>query len=164
MNPDAGLPLRDIHLPDPVSWWPPAPGWWLLLCLLVIIGFLLFRVIKKIRQPVLKKSAIAEVEKLINNYQQHQNRQLLVQQLSMLVRRIGMSYMSRRHMAGLTGTGWFKKLNSLGSDHVLHEDTIDILSQVPYQRQPEIDEQQIQTITSEIRSWVSSLSRDKKHV
>jgi hypothetical protein len=23
--------LRDIHLPDPVSWWPIAPGWWIVI-------------------------------------------------------------------------------------------------------------------------------------
>ena len=31
------LPLRDLHLPEPVGWWPPAPGWWILLLLVTTL-------------------------------------------------------------------------------------------------------------------------------
>jgi len=37
-QPTTGLQLEDIHLPDPVSFWPLAPGWWLLLLLLILLG------------------------------------------------------------------------------------------------------------------------------
>lgn len=36
MNPSDPLAqLRDIHLPEAVSWWPLAPGWWVLGALLI---------------------------------------------------------------------------------------------------------------------------------
>ena len=37
------LPLRDIHLPGAIGWWPPAPGWWLLAAL-VFAGLALYGV------------------------------------------------------------------------------------------------------------------------
>ena len=27
------LPIRDIHLPGMIAWWPPAPGWWIVAAL-----------------------------------------------------------------------------------------------------------------------------------
>ncbi|MDP7406676.1 MAG: DUF4381 domain-containing protein, partial [SAR324 cluster bacterium] len=30
MNQDPLAALRDVHLPPAVSWWPPAPGWWII--------------------------------------------------------------------------------------------------------------------------------------
>jgi hypothetical protein len=33
--PTAGPELRDIHVPQVSMWWPLAPGWWVLLALLV---------------------------------------------------------------------------------------------------------------------------------
>ena len=37
MQGDALAALRDIHLPDAVTWWPPAPGWWFVAALLVLL-------------------------------------------------------------------------------------------------------------------------------
>ena len=29
--PDPLQDLRDVHMPDPISWWPPAFGWWMIM-------------------------------------------------------------------------------------------------------------------------------------
>ena len=30
------LPLRDLHLPETIGWWPLAPGWWFAIAALVV--------------------------------------------------------------------------------------------------------------------------------
>ncbi|PKV14192.1 DUF4381 domain-containing protein [Xanthomonas prunicola] len=36
MSPQS-LPLRDVHLPPSPSWWPLAPGWWLVIAVIVLV-------------------------------------------------------------------------------------------------------------------------------
>ena len=38
MQGDPLAQLRDIHLPDTVSDWPPGPGWWVLALVLLLFG------------------------------------------------------------------------------------------------------------------------------
>ena len=39
MDPEQ-IPLRDLHLPEAIGWWPLAPGWWLVIAIaLVGIGY-----------------------------------------------------------------------------------------------------------------------------
>ena len=54
--------LKDIHLPAPVSWWPPAPGWWILLGLLIaiIVGTIWFIAYRK-KYGAWRKAALKEL-------------------------------------------------------------------------------------------------------
>lgn len=40
MQPDLLQQLRDLQLPANPTWWPPAPGWWLVAALLLALGWL----------------------------------------------------------------------------------------------------------------------------
>ena len=61
--------LADIHLPDPVSFWPLSPGWWILI-VLVLMGlcWLIFLSIKKLILNRRLQIAQNELEKAIEAY------------------------------------------------------------------------------------------------
>lgn len=65
MEQDPLSQLRDIHLPDPGGFWPPAPGWWVLLALtLILVAFAAWQLIRKHRRNRWLTQALAEVDAL----------------------------------------------------------------------------------------------------
>ena len=53
--------LRDLAEPGPVSWWPLAPGWWVLTGVLVItLAVATFRRLKKYRANAYRRAALGE--------------------------------------------------------------------------------------------------------
>ena len=55
--------LRDIHLPQAVSWWPLAPGWWVLLGL-VVAAVVALVVARAMRRRTVRYRALAELDAL----------------------------------------------------------------------------------------------------
>ena len=116
MEPEVqSLPLRDIHLPDPISWWPPAPGWWVLLALvlLLVIAYFIHRRHKKLR--LLRVEALAEVAKIRDQHIQRADPARVVNELSALLRRISVTVFPDQDIASLTGTPWLQFLDSVMS-------------------------------------------------
>ena len=158
MNPADALNLRDIHLPDAVSWWPPAPGWWVsaILLLIIIVGSGLF--IRMIIAPSIIKSAKVEIEHIISLYGTHDDQLRLVQDLSIALRRIGISYLPRDHAAGVLGRAWYDELNRLTKKQPLSDEVIQILLAAPYQKDLQLSEQQVNSLQQQIRGWASGLA------
>ena len=109
MNPD--LPLRDIHLPDAVGWWPLAMGWWLLLALLIVLPMVIAGIRRYIARRRLRKQALASLAEIEASFAQHQNDQQLVSEISVLLRRICISQFPRSDVGGLSGELWTRFLN-----------------------------------------------------
>ena len=163
MNPADTLELRDIHLPEAVSWWPPAPGWWVLLVLLIMAVLLSWWLIRKFRSPVLKKAVEREIDALISSYRHTRNKQQLLQQLSVTLRRIGISYLPRKQSAATLGSDWLAQLNQLVDKNPLSPDQLQLLTQAPYQKQPQPSDQQIEELLLQIQQWVKGLARGVKN-
>jgi uncharacterized protein DUF4381 len=105
------LNLRDIHLPEPISWWPLAPGWWLLLVSVLLILCALYLTIKIYRSRQLKRDIKAELEHIKQQFQQTQSKSQLAKSLSILLRRASISYYPKANIAGLTGEHWLTYLD-----------------------------------------------------
>jgi hypothetical protein len=119
LNPET-LNLRDIHLPEAISWWPLAPGWWIIAgaTLLFIIVFFVSRKISRKtyrrykRSRQLKRDIKSELEHIKQHYKQTQNESALAKSLSILLRRASISYYPAKDTAGLTGDDWLSWLDT----------------------------------------------------
>lgn len=163
MNPAQTLPLRDIHLPGAVSWWPPAIGWWITLALVILMLWLSFWLFRRLTRPVVKKSAKAQWATLLDEYRQSADKQAFMQQLSVLLRRIGISYLPRSETAGITGKAWYRRLNELVNKPALYEQSIELLSSAPYRVQADIPDQQIEHLINDVQHWIDALAREARH-
>jgi len=103
------LPLRDIHLPDAITWWPPAMGWWFLLIVIMVALFGSWLLYKKLTRRTAVKSA---TEILLNIKQAKNNDELeTLKQLSVCIRRVSISVNPRDEAASLTGKEWLNYLD-----------------------------------------------------
>jgi len=107
------IPLHDIHLPPPVSWWPPALGWWLLLLLIIAVVVVAVWQLKRYRSYHLRRTALKELNALYKNYQNNYDAKRFARDLSVLLRRICLSYFPQENAAGLTGKAWLAYLDGL---------------------------------------------------
>ena len=133
------LPLRDLHLPEPVGWWPLAPGWWILLLLLAaLVAYGLTRWYQHHQRNAARRFALRSLARYEAEYLEHRNPVVLGKQLSQLLRRGMLAYAERDEVAGLTGEDWLNWLDRGMPLPYFHTEGGKSLLQLPY-RNPQDD-------------------------
>ena len=123
--------LRDIHAPQTLSWWPLAPGWFVMaiLGLIFFIGFIYLY--KKHQQKVHRRqTTLQHLQRLRHLDEEHYP--LVYQELSTLLRRIALLTHARAQVAHLTGEEWLKFLDTQCHTQVFSQDIGRLLLSAPY--------------------------------
>jgi len=111
MDPEQ-IPLRDLHLPEAIGWWPLAPGWWVLIALAVIALAFVVRAWWRVRaRGAARRYALRQLKDIEREYEDRKNPVEFGADLSELLRRTMLAYAPRQDVAGLTGDAWLKWLD-----------------------------------------------------
>ena len=155
------LPLKDIHLPGVSLWWPPAPGWWLLLILVGIFIFYAPRLLRWLRWKPVKTLSLRELERIRADMHNGLEQQLVWQNISILMRRTVISYCGRASGAGITGNAWVEQLNQLSASECFTPEQNEWLSVGQYQASAQCD---MEAMLHSCENWLNALPRKNLNV
>jgi len=150
------LPLKDIHLPEAIDWWPPAIGWWLLAVLIPLLIVFSIWLYKRLA----RKTAIKTAKKMLAQIKQDAtlDNLLAVSALSVLVRRVAISVSPRVMAAGLTGRQWLAFLDTSVKGLPFSEGVGQLLADAPYRLTP-VTEQELSQLIDLCEDWLKSQAK-----
>jgi hypothetical protein len=149
--PPTQLPLKDLHLPEAISWFPPAIGWWLIVLLLPLVIALCYWLYQRLTRKTALKTAKQQL--MLIKTSPLDNQQKLVE-LSALLRRVAISIAPRSETAGLTGTAWLAFLDSSMQGTPFTSGAGRCLADAPYR--PSVpSEQEISQLISLCENWLA---------
>jgi hypothetical protein len=134
MSPINDLPIHDIHVPEPIGFFPPAIGWWLIFLIVPIVSYLFIAFAQKLKQ----KKAIKEAKLYLGRLEKDSSIVPIdkIREISMLLRRVALSYPRKNvtNVAELTGRAWLDYLDSSFKSAPFKNGVGRCLVDLPYQK------------------------------
>lgn len=150
--PDPLAGLHDIHVPPPVPWWPPAPGWWLVLGLtLALLGLGAWLAWRHWRRGAARRAALARLEEIEAQGREGAAPAWVAAELSVLLRRVALGRRPRAEVAGLTGRRWLEWLDQGLPGRPFSEGVGRALVEAPYRSGTDVD---VEALLRLAREWL----------
>jgi len=97
--------LRDIRLPQDVSWWPLAPGWWIALGVMLALAAAAATIVA-LRRRTVKYAALRELDRLARARAESAASQQLAVEVGVLLRRVALRLRLGDNLAQAHGDEW----------------------------------------------------------
>jgi len=163
MNPSiaSNLPaLRDIHLsPDP-AFWPPAPGWWLItVLLLMLLIWLAVKARYLYYSHCQRRELSKEIEKLDLECGKQEDARFAAG-LSGLLRRLALLRFPPDQVAALSGNDWLHFLDQHGGQQQFQNGPGQVLAEAPYAPDQTLDRVALTTL---VTAWIRHNTKRMRH-
>ncbi len=151
MNPDLLAQLKDIHSAPTVSWWPPAPGWWLLALLVFTLLFWFGRrMVSRYRIHQRRQQMLGWIDHLNATVDPQKDPHSYLATLNRVFKIVALRAFPTRHCAQMAGHDWTGFLQqNLHSNK--QDEALSVLAAGPYQPVPEFDPAAISALA---RAWI----------
>jgi hypothetical protein len=154
--------LADIHLPLEISYWPPAPGWWVLAFLLLAgIIFLINRYIEHHTQKKICRYALAELENCLHDFSKDEKildvnslRIRYVNSFNSVIRRVALVHYPEENVASLSGDSWVDFIREKGNTPQISEEIAAALSFGRFQSECNFDIHEMNNLG---KAWITAL-------
>ena len=149
--------LRDIIVAPPVPWWPPAPGWYWVLGLIVVI--LLTALVKGLirwQHNRYRREALAELARQEAAFKSAELCSPAGLGLAEILKRTAVTAFGRENIATLTGPNWFDFLDRTARGSNFREGLGPMLENAIYDPRTAdtLDPQKLHSLVEAIRRWI----------
>lgn len=149
-----GPVLRDIHLPAEPSWWPPAPGWWVLAALALLALAWLWR--RHAHKRLLRRAQRRLHEELEHARAGAADGASQVAAVSMLLRRVAKRYAPAA--LALRDEAWLQFLDGGDASRPFSQGAGRLLLDGPYR--PRIDQADADALANLVRKRLDAFVTD----
>lgn len=114
MNPQDPLAnLQPLREPAPIDWWPPAPGWWILLAIaVVVLAFGAHWLTRYRARTAYRRTALAQLDRLRREHSASGNDAQFYTELNALLKRVALTAFPGKDLAAVHGQQWLAFLNA----------------------------------------------------
>ncbi|MBV1883849.1 MAG: DUF4381 domain-containing protein [Pseudomonadales bacterium] len=144
--------LRDIHLPDPVSFFPLPVAWWVLLVVVLCVVVCVLYFLMYARKKMLRYALVELDELQFYQSQQTQQDSDTVMALGVLMKRYAQCQFPRNQVAHLWGQSWLAFLRSTSSSGQFDGDRGAAAIRLPYQKA--VSSEEAKVLFESVRSWM----------
>ena len=155
MNPNDPLAdLADIHLPNSISAWPLAPGWWVLIILACAALVALFKLwSKRHASRLYRRQALAQLNSIEASNNKVSSNSQLVATLELLKQTANTAYPDQHF--GSLGIGEFKVFLQKSCSENAFEKVPDSLAAALYSKSVEFDPLMTEHFMASAKTWIA---------